>query len=65
MEGSFGIRELKALQDLIHPPQDNSDTEDDLPQAGARKLGESNFRDLFLVFCCTLFVLHCYNNDFY
>lgn len=60
MEGSFGIRELKALQDLIHPPQDNSDTEDDLPQAGARKLGESNFRDrsvlsfLLHSFCVTL-----------
>ncbi|XP_076233021.1 dynein axonemal assembly factor 6 [Calliopsis andreniformis] len=39
MEGRFGIQELKALQDLVSPLQDNSDSEDDLPQAGARKFG--------------------------
>ncbi|XP_033323179.2 dynein axonemal assembly factor 6 [Megalopta genalis] len=39
MDGCLGYHDLKALQDLITPPQDNSDDEDDLPQAGARKLG--------------------------
>ncbi|XP_078044979.1 dynein axonemal assembly factor 6 [Augochlora pura] len=39
MDGCLGFYELKALQDLITPPQDNSDDEDDLPQAGARKVG--------------------------
>lgn len=40
MDGGFSPRDLKALQNLICPPKDDSDTEDDLPQAGARKLGE-------------------------
>ncbi|XP_031850461.1 dynein axonemal assembly factor 6 [Nomia melanderi] len=39
MDSCFGIQELKALQDLINPPQNNSDSEDDLPQAGAQKFG--------------------------
>lgn len=42
MDGCFGPRDLEALQNLICPPKedDDSDAEDDLPQAGARKLGE-------------------------
>lgn len=40
MDGCFGPRDLEALQNLICPPKDDSDIEDDLPQAGARKLGE-------------------------
>lgn len=40
MDGCFGPRDLEALQNLICPPKDDSDVEDDLPQAGARKLGE-------------------------
>lgn len=39
MDGCFTPRDLQALQDLICPPKDDSDIEDDLPQAGARKLG--------------------------
>ncbi|CAL7946884.1 unnamed protein product [Xylocopa violacea] len=39
MDGCFGYHELKALQELINPPKDDSDSENDLPQAGARKLG--------------------------
>ncbi|XP_029040699.2 dynein axonemal assembly factor 6 [Osmia bicornis bicornis] len=39
MESCFGYQELKALQGLISAPKDHSDSEDDLPQAGARKLG--------------------------
>ncbi|XP_076183996.1 dynein axonemal assembly factor 6 [Ptiloglossa arizonensis] len=39
MDGCMGYQDLKALQDLISPTKDNSDSEDDLPQAGARKLG--------------------------
>ncbi|XP_076627298.1 dynein axonemal assembly factor 6 [Colletes latitarsis] len=38
MEGCLGYQDIKALQDLISPPKD-SDSDDDLPQAGARKLG--------------------------
>ena len=40
MDGCFNYKDLKALQELIAPPKDDSDSEDDLPQAGARKLGE-------------------------
>ncbi|XP_071856627.1 dynein axonemal assembly factor 6 isoform X2 [Bombus fervidus] len=39
MDGCFGYHELKALQELINPLKNDSDSEDDLPQAGARKLG--------------------------
>ncbi|XP_076674586.1 dynein axonemal assembly factor 6 [Andrena cerasifolii] len=39
MDGCFGYRELKALEELISASQGNSDPEDDLPQAGARKIG--------------------------
>ncbi|CAL1684744.1 unnamed protein product [Lasius platythorax] len=39
MEGCFNPTDLQALQNLICPPKDDSDAEDDLPQAGARKLG--------------------------
>lgn len=39
MDGCFTPRDLQALQNLICPPKDDSDVEDDLPQAGARKLG--------------------------
>ncbi|KZC11961.1 PREDICTED: protein PIH1D3 [Dufourea novaeangliae] len=39
MDGCLGFQELKALQKLINSSQDDSDSEDDLPQAGARKLG--------------------------
>lgn len=39
MDGCFSYQELKALQELINPTKD-SDSEDDLPQAGARKLGK-------------------------
>lgn len=47
MDGCFGYRELKALEELISASQGNSDPEDDLPQAGARKIGElKNFRDI-------------------
>lgn len=41
MEGCFNPTDLQALQNLICPPKDDSDAEDDLPQAGARKLGRS------------------------
>lgn len=40
MDGCFSYQELKALQELINPTKDSSDSEDDLPQAGARKLGK-------------------------
>lgn len=40
MDGCFGYHELKALQELINPLKNDSDSEDDLPQAGARKLGK-------------------------
>lgn len=40
MDGCFGPGDLEALQNLICPPKDDSDDEDDLPQAGARRLGE-------------------------
>jgi len=39
MDGCFSPRDLQALQNLICPSKDDSDVEDDLPQAGARKLG--------------------------
>ncbi|CAD1468260.1 unnamed protein product [Heterotrigona itama] len=39
MDGCFGYHELKALEELINPTKNDSDSEDDLPQAGARKLG--------------------------
>jgi len=42
MDG-FSPKDLQALQNLISPPKDDSDVEDDLPQAGARKLGEFTF----------------------
>ncbi|XP_032681620.1 protein PIH1D3 isoform X2 [Odontomachus brunneus] len=42
MDGCFGPRDLEALQNLICPPENDPDTEDDLPQAGARKLGPGN-----------------------
>ncbi|XP_043275700.1 dynein axonemal assembly factor 6 isoform X2 [Venturia canescens] len=35
----FSFQDIKALQQLVAPPKDDSDSEDDLPQAGARKLG--------------------------
>lgn len=55
MDGCMGYQDLKALQDLISPTKDNSDSEDDLPQAGARKLGElNNFKDA-TVFICSLY----------
>lgn len=42
MDGCFTSTDLKALQNLICPPKNDSDTnvDDDLPQMGARKLGE-------------------------
>lgn len=43
MEGTFSPKDLEALQNIICPPNDDSDTDDDLPQAGARKLGEFTF----------------------
>lgn len=43
MDGYFGSKEIQALQNLICPPKDDSDSEDDLPQAGARKLGKLIF----------------------
>ncbi|XP_020294661.1 protein PIH1D3 [Pseudomyrmex gracilis] len=41
MDGCFTSTDLKALQNLICPPKNDSDTnvDDDLPQMGARKLG--------------------------
>ncbi|XP_015519312.1 dynein axonemal assembly factor 6 [Neodiprion pinetum] len=40
MDGCFSFNDIKSLQQLIAPPTNNdSDSEDDLPQAGARKLG--------------------------
>ncbi|XP_071629867.1 dynein axonemal assembly factor 6 [Temnothorax longispinosus] len=39
MDDCFRPGNLEALQNLICPPKDDSDEEDDLPQAGARKLG--------------------------
>ncbi|KOC63797.1 Uncharacterized protein CXorf41 [Habropoda laboriosa] len=42
MDGYFGYHELKALQELINPPKNDSDSEDDLPQAGALKFGPGN-----------------------
>lgn len=40
MDGCFRPRDLEALQNLICPPEDDPDAEDDLPQTGASKLGE-------------------------
>ncbi|CAK9811993.1 Dynein axonemal assembly factor 6 [Anthophora quadrimaculata] len=42
MDGCFSYHDLKALQELISPPKNDSDSEDDLPQAGASKLGPGN-----------------------
>ncbi|XP_012226798.2 dynein axonemal assembly factor 6 [Linepithema humile] len=42
MDGGFSPKDIKALQNLISPSKDDSDIEDDLPQAGARKLGPSD-----------------------
>ncbi|XP_014485285.1 PREDICTED: protein PIH1D3 [Dinoponera quadriceps] len=42
MDGCFGPQNLEALRNLICPPEDDSDAEDDLPQAGAKKLGPGN-----------------------
>ncbi|EZA61654.1 hypothetical protein DMN91_009921 [Ooceraea biroi] len=39
MDGGFSPKDLLALQNLISPPKDDFDVEDDLPQADARKLG--------------------------
>ncbi|XP_012283392.1 protein PIH1D3 [Orussus abietinus] len=39
MDGCFNYTELKALQELLSPTKEDSEPEDDLPQAGARKLG--------------------------
>ncbi|XP_028522744.1 dynein axonemal assembly factor 6 isoform X2 [Apis cerana] len=44
MDGCFSYQELKALQELINPTKDSSDSEDDLPQAGARKLGPGDIK---------------------
>ncbi|XP_053987312.1 dynein axonemal assembly factor 6 isoform X1 [Hylaeus volcanicus] len=46
MDGCLGCQDIKALQNLISPPIDNSDSEDDLPQAGARKLCFSGPSDI-------------------
>jgi len=43
MDGCFSPKDLQVLQNLICPPRNDSDVEDDLPQAGARKLGEFMF----------------------
>ncbi|KAH0945159.1 hypothetical protein HN011_004131 [Eciton burchellii] len=42
MDGCFSPKDLQVLQNLICPPKNDSDVEDDLPQAGARKLGPGN-----------------------
>ncbi|KYQ47378.1 Uncharacterized protein CXorf41 [Trachymyrmex zeteki] len=42
MDGYFSPADLQALQNLICPSKDDSDSENDLPQAGARKLGPSD-----------------------
>ncbi|XP_015608858.1 protein PIH1D3 [Cephus cinctus] len=44
MDGCFSYKEIKALQELISPQEDvDSDTDDDdLPQAGVRKLGPAD-----------------------
>ncbi|EFN80525.1 protein PIH1D3 [Harpegnathos saltator] len=42
MDGCFGPRDLEALRNLICPPEDDPDVEDDLPQAGARNLGPAS-----------------------
>lgn len=39
MEGYFGFNEMKALQELISPQNDELDLDNDLPQTGTRKLG--------------------------
>lgn len=49
MEGGFSPKDLKTLQNLICPPKDDSDTEDDLPQAGARKLGKFLCLQIWLI----------------
>lgn len=51
MDGYSGFSEIKALQELICPINNDSDSEDDLSQAGARKLSE-----LFMV----LNTIKCY-----
>ncbi|XP_018392999.1 PREDICTED: protein PIH1D3 [Cyphomyrmex costatus] len=42
MDGCFSSADLQALQNLICPSKDDSDIEDDLPQAGATKLRPSD-----------------------
>ncbi|XP_017875251.1 protein PIH1D3 [Ceratina calcarata] len=44
MDGCFGYHELKALEELINHSKNDSESEDDLPQAGARKLGPGHIR---------------------
>ena len=38
---SLGYANLKSLQELLAPEKSDSEPEDDLPQAGARKLGKT------------------------
>ncbi|KAG7208826.1 hypothetical protein KM043_015014 [Ampulex compressa] len=42
MEGCFGYNDIKALQALIAPEKDDSGSDDDLPQAGAKRLGPAD-----------------------
>lgn len=43
MDGYFGIQEIRALQNLIAPRDDNSEDDDELVQKGSRKkLGKTN-----------------------
>ena len=41
MNSQFG--DIQKLADLLKLPEEDSDTDDDLPQSGMRKMGKSNF----------------------
>lgn len=39
MDGMMNFNDLKALQELINPPNDDTDSDTDISQQGLRKLG--------------------------
>ncbi|XP_057326293.1 dynein axonemal assembly factor 6 [Microplitis mediator] len=46
MDGMMNFNDLKALQELINPPNDDSDSDTDISQQGLRKLGPGDIGPL-------------------
>ncbi|XP_012251211.2 dynein axonemal assembly factor 6 [Athalia rosae] len=46
MDGCFSFNDIKCLQQLVAPPNDDSNSDDDLPQAGATKLGPGDIEPM-------------------